>query len=759
MKKILLTLLLALSLLLTSCASQVPYIGENGNWWVGDEDLGVSAQGPQGEKGDTGDKGDKGDKGNTGARGPRGEKGDTGAQGNDGASISVTSVKKISSLNGVDTYKISFSDGSSTTFKVTNGKDGENGETPYIGDDGNWYIGNEDTGVKAEVENMDRIGTDGLIFRTTIRGGVAGYEVCGYTGTDTNIIIPSYIFNQPVVSIMQDALPSRITSVSISSNTEWLPEFDGYTNLVSFDFNSAPVDTLPNEMFDGCNNLQTISNYENLKVLGTAAFRGTKLSKFDFSHVTHIGAEAFKSCDYLNGEDALLTGSPLFIYLPPNVVSVGQYAFSETLVYFSHQLTTRITSDDDFDFGNVKHSADGYYYIDNGTYISLLNYDGNETTLTLPQQIDNKPVTTLENLAFTGNPWIERVEIPNSVTTIGAETFFGCKKLHSIFIPDSVVTCGDFVSHDDLLLYGFEFPTFFFESNTIDYTGGVTDPSQLNIFKYMLAVDPSDIVDDDTCVYLKKTLSYEVVSIKNKAGLVTIPSTYNLLPVTRINTYALCGETLTTAVEIEDGIDKISAKAFCEADNLRYINIPNSVDIVNQYGFYILGDCVIYIEHQSIPEDWDSSWYYDIDGYVLNSQASCSQNGEYLYEIVNGKLYLIRYLPTISTKTPIFIPEKVDGKTVYGVRSYCFEGTASNSSSNRYIFVVPDTITVMESNAIYLNSYGYSYLYLEFDSSSEIPSTWNSYWVYNSYGYTSSSYLTKYYAADWELVNNLPTLK
>lgn len=755
MKKFLLLFLLVISLLLTSCAAQVPYIGENGNWWVGDDDLGVSAQGPQGEKGETGDKGDKGDKGNTGAQG---QKGDTGAQGNEGSSITVTSVNKISSLNGVDTYKISFSDGSSTTFKVTNGKDGENGETPYIGENGNWHIGDEDTGVKAEIENMDRIGTDGLIFRTTIRGGVAGYEVCGYTGIDTDIIIPNYIFNQPVVSIMQDAFPSKITSVSISANTEWLPEFENYSNLTSFDFNNAPVSTLLDGMFASCTKLTRIQNYANIKIIGYRAFYDTALTEFDFSCIMHIGAEAFKSCDYLNGEATLLTGSPLFIYLPPNVVSVGQHAFGETLVYFSHQLTTTIASDDDLDFGNVKHSADGYYYIDNGTYISLLNYDGSETRLTLPKKIDNKPVTTLENLAFVGNPWIERIEIPNSVTTIGGESFYGCKKLHSIFIPDSVVTCGDFASDidDDLLLYGFEFPTFFFESNTIDYTGGVTDPSHLNIFKYMLAVSPSDIVDDDTCVYLKKTLSYEVVSIKNKAGLVTIPSTYNLLPVTRINTYALCGETLTTAVEIEDGINKISTKAFYCAYNLQYINIPDSVDIINQYGFYTLSDCVIYIERKSIPEDWDSSWYYSIDSYVLNAHTNLNQTGDYLYETVDGKVYLTQYLKEIKPGTPIFIPEKIDGKTVYGVREKCFVGLSSNSSSNRYVFVVPDTITAMEYHAIYLESYGYAYVYLEFASSSTVPSTWNSNWVYSSY---SSSYITKYYAESWELVNGVPTLK
>lgn len=274
----------------------------------------------------------------------------------------------------------------------------------------------------------------------------------------------------------------------------------------------------------------------------------------------------------------------------------------------------------------------------------------------------------------------------------------------------------------------------------------------------MLAVAPSDIVDDDTCVYLKKTLSYEVVSIKNKAGLVTIPSTYNLLPVTRINTCALYGNTLTTAVEIEDGIDKISARAFCYSNSLLFVNVPDSVDIVNQYGFYDLDNCVVYIAHKSIPEDWDSSWCYSIDDYVLNSKANCSSDGNYLYETIDNKLYITKYLKIISTKTPIIIPEKIDGKTVYGVRSYAFRGDASNSSSNRYIFVIPSTITVMESSAIYISSYyGYSNLYLNFTSSTDIPSTWNSNWFYSYYGYRyNSGYNNVYFKDQWSLVNNIP---
>ena len=70
-----------------------PYIGENGNWWVGTTDSGIKAagepgsdgaQGEKGDKGDTGAKGEKGDKGDTGAKGEKGDKGDTGAQGEKG---------------------------------------------------------------------------------------------------------------------------------------------------------------------------------------------------------------------------------------------------------------------------------------------------------------------------------------------------------------------------------------------------------------------------------------------------------------------------------------------------------------------------------------------------------------------------------------------------------------------------------------------------------------------------------------------------
>lgn len=52
-----------------------PYIGENGNWWIGNSDTGVKAQGEPGGKGDPGEKGDPGDPGQDGEDGEDGEDG------------------------------------------------------------------------------------------------------------------------------------------------------------------------------------------------------------------------------------------------------------------------------------------------------------------------------------------------------------------------------------------------------------------------------------------------------------------------------------------------------------------------------------------------------------------------------------------------------------------------------------------------------------------------------------------------------------
>ena len=111
-----------------------PYIGENGNWRIDGKDTNVSASGPQGETGENGLTPYIGTNGNwwignkdTGikAQGPQGETGN-----------GIVSIVLTNSEGYVDTYTITYTDGTKSIFKVTNGKDGAQGIQGEPGKDG-----------------------------------------------------------------------------------------------------------------------------------------------------------------------------------------------------------------------------------------------------------------------------------------------------------------------------------------------------------------------------------------------------------------------------------------------------------------------------------------------------------------------------------------------------------------------------------------------------------------------------------------------
>lgn len=150
-----------------------PAIGENGNWWIGDTDTGVKAGGADGKDGtdgltptigengnwwigdtDTGVKAAAAD-GRDGADGKDGVDGKDGANGKDG----------IDGKDGVDGK-----DG-------TDGAQGAPGLTPSIGGNGNWWLGDTDTGVRAA-------GTTGATGAAGATGATGATGAAGRNGTD-----------------------------------------------------------------------------------------------------------------------------------------------------------------------------------------------------------------------------------------------------------------------------------------------------------------------------------------------------------------------------------------------------------------------------------------------------------------------------------------------------------------------------------------------------------------------------------------------
>lgn len=165
-----------------------PFIGENGNWWIGETDTGVSAHGQNGQAGENGKS----------AYELACEQGYTGTVdewlltlvGNNGKSAyevmqeqgyTGTLEEWIESLRGQNGVTPHIGDngnwfiGEQDTGIAAqgqageNGQNGQNGVTPHIGDNGNWFIGEQDTGVQAQGQD-----------------GKSAFEVMqeqGYTGT------------------------------------------------------------------------------------------------------------------------------------------------------------------------------------------------------------------------------------------------------------------------------------------------------------------------------------------------------------------------------------------------------------------------------------------------------------------------------------------------------------------------------------------------------------------------------------------------
>ena len=64
---------------------KTPYVGDNGNWYIGADDTGKPSRGAKGDKGEKGDKGDTGAQGIQGEQGIQGVQGEQGIQGVQGA--------------------------------------------------------------------------------------------------------------------------------------------------------------------------------------------------------------------------------------------------------------------------------------------------------------------------------------------------------------------------------------------------------------------------------------------------------------------------------------------------------------------------------------------------------------------------------------------------------------------------------------------------------------------------------------------------
>ena len=75
-------------------------------------------------------------------------------------------------------------------------------------------------------------------------------------------------------------------------------------------------------------------------------------------------------------------------------------------------------------------------------YAQLKSYKGEDTALTVPDTVRDKPVTAIGISAFSGADALESVTLPGSVTEIGGSAFYGTSALREIELPQGLRTIG-----------------------------------------------------------------------------------------------------------------------------------------------------------------------------------------------------------------------------------------------------------------------------------------------------------------------------
>jgi len=334
-----------------------PHIGRNGNWWIGNEDLGVKAKGEKGQDGQNGhtpvlsiidgfwaidgvktttkaqgDKGQDGQNGRTpvlsiidgfwaidGVKTTTKAQGEKGQNGQDGHTPTFTIIDGFWAVDGVK-----------TTTKAQ-GEKGLDGHTPvFTIVDGYWAIDGVKTSTKAQGEKGQdgQKGQDGSKILAENRAPQASDGAIGDYFIDKAAKIfygPKTVSGWPTTGISLTGNPVVTEDYQLSPDGKTLVKWlNGKTRYI--DMNTDPklseVEKIADKAFQVHNidyDLSTIIVGDKVTELGDFSFsQCTNLRRIELPDgLTTIGKGVFNSCFNLQ-----------YINIPETVTSLGEQAFT-----------------------------------------------------------------------------------------------------------------------------------------------------------------------------------------------------------------------------------------------------------------------------------------------------------------------------------------------------------------------------------------------------------------------------------------------
>ena len=460
--------------------------------------------------------------------------------------------------------------------------------------------------------------------------GAESYGDYSYKVLDNGTVeISRYTGNATVVNI-----PSRINGRRVTSIGEGA--FCYCRSLTSITIPDS-VTSIGDMAFGHCYNLISIAIPDSVTSIGDAFYCCSSLTSIMLPEgLTSIGSGTFYGCSNLTS-----------ITIPDRVTSIGDSAF----IYCSNLTAINVAE------------ANKFYSSVNGV---LFNKDKTKLICYPRSKVDNS------------------YNIPNSVKSIGNDTFLGCNKLTSITIPNSVTSIGErvFAGCSSLTAINVAEANKFYSS--VDGVLFNKDKTELICYPPRKVDDSYSIPNSVTsigasafiyCSNLTNiTLPKGVTSIGDSAFCNCLSLTSITIPfgVTSIRNSTFCGCSSLTSIAIPKSVTSIGYGAFCYCQSLTSITIPDSVTSIGDMAF---GHCYNLISI-AIPDSVTSIG----DAFYCCSSLTSIMLPEGLTSIGSGTFY------GCSNLTSIAIPESVTS-----IGECAFWGCSSLTN-----ITIPDSVTSID---------------------------------------------------------------
>ena len=265
--------------------------------------------------------------------------------------------------------------------------------------------------------------------------------------------------------------------------------------------------------------------------------------------------------------------------------------------------------------------------------IAITKYTGTGGAVTIPEIINGKTVTWIEDGAFRQCTSIISVTISDNITSIGNYAFYECSSLTNVIIPQSITSIGNDV--------------FFICHNLPDVAipASVTNIGKKALYGCgnltAITVEPSNsIYSSLDGVLFNKSRTTLIQCPGGKGGSFTIPAC-----VTNIEDGAFGRCSGLTSVTIPDTVTSIVEGAFRGCTSLTNITLPNNITSIGDGAFYGCTSLTNITIPASVTNIEGFAFCYCTNLTAIYFKGNAPSFGEYVFCCNGDEKSTVYYLP------------------------------------------------------------------------------------------------------------------